>query len=872
MNNIFIIDGRNDSRLDHINKQDVLKNEHEQDLPTQKETFNFTAFAERRYAEHLGKRNGLIAPGEDGELLEFRIFESHKYDSREGKLVDVYSRATYLDLVSAKKINPHVTSPETAKQHAETALDSTEWQVGEVDYVGIRTLTFENYTNPYAYLKRIATEFELELRFYITTDGNGVTGRYVDLIDRIGESRGRTVEFASDLQSIRRVEKTDEIVTALYGIGPEDENGNRLEVFVEDLEALERWGRKGKHIVDVYEPQSDRSEMTLTELRQYTRTELNKRINAVVSYESEIVDLENVSGLENKKIRFADTIRIKDLKFSPPLYLEARIFNQKRDVFVKSNKRVELGDYIEYTQEEVLAIWKVLQQQIRNKISAAELVEYAEPKKVLSDTPPENKNVIWVDTSQVPYIPKVNNFDEWEKMTPTKADEVGAYDKDETDNITKDASRLTDGILNVGAVPLRTSENGTRIVWDGVNGLVQYDENDIPVTWLDLEGNFYATNGYFSGDIEGSTITGSSFSTTLGAGVGRPYQAVNIDQSGFLIQQRQTTPLNVEHYGKALMNAGPHPSTGTLITGMLTLETWNSDVGSSTKYNDRKLELTPSQFTTGGSPTYTFDIPNIAHFTGSIGASKVESSQIIGSRAMLWFIPTADQVQVRNVANNGYADFRARRITTDDILLYSVTGRYNANFPMLQDHDNGNVSVNGSGGDLHLGYFNTDEIFIKRNGRLYADSEYFRIYAGATGTGNHIRITNADGAVSFVQGGAFRHIFAANGTKTGGSYEFDDGIILGMSPTDSPQVLIEYVEFDIPLSKNGTKVYLDSRYRESIYNFAVFPSNGSVIEKGQDYFIVSGDGFADIHIVGERLGEEGLFWDDMKGYENDDQS
>ncbi|MBO1006018.1 phage tail spike protein, partial [Pseudogracilibacillus auburnensis] len=376
MNNIFILDSQNDTVLGHINKQYVLVNEHEQSLENTLSTFTMTCLASAKHTDNLNKRNSLIVPGEDGELLEFRIFESIKYRDSSGFLYEVHAQATYLDLKNAKKINPHKTSSESAFWHVEKALENTEWKIGDIDFKGVRTLDFDDYTNPYDYLKRIAREFELELRFYIRTDGKKVTGRYVDLIDKIGQFRGRTIEFGRDLQSIKRHEKTGDVVTALYGIGPEKEDGTRLEVFVEDLDALERWGRRGKHIIDVYEPQSDRQDMTASQLRTYTQTELNKRINAIVTYEADIVDLENVPGLENKKIRFGDTIRIKDLHFNPPLYLEARIFNQKRNVFDKSVKIVELGDFIEYTEEEVKAIWKLLQEQIQNKITIHELTEY----------------------------------------------------------------------------------------------------------------------------------------------------------------------------------------------------------------------------------------------------------------------------------------------------------------------------------------------------------------------------------------------------------------------------------------------------------------------------------------------------------------
>src|SRR5690625_7216213 len=107
--------------------------------------------------------------------------------------------------------------------------------------------------------------------------------------------------------------------------------------------------------------------------------------------------------MQNKKIRFGDTIRIKDTKFNPPLYLEARVFEQTRSIKSQAKKDIKLGDFVEFTEEEVNAIWIMLQREIRKKIDIDTLRNYAEPKKVESDTPPEikeGKNPIWVDTSR----------------------------------------------------------------------------------------------------------------------------------------------------------------------------------------------------------------------------------------------------------------------------------------------------------------------------------------------------------------------------------------------------------------------------------------------------------------------------------------
>src|SRR5690606_39596424 len=81
--------------------------------------------------------------------------------------------------------------------------------------------------------------------------------------------------------------------------------------------------------------------MTDAQMRQYSQTELNKRINAVVTYECSVIDLENVPGMENKQIRFGDTIKIKDTKFNPPLYIEARVFEQERSIKSKAKRSEE---------------------------------------------------------------------------------------------------------------------------------------------------------------------------------------------------------------------------------------------------------------------------------------------------------------------------------------------------------------------------------------------------------------------------------------------------------------------------------------------------------------------------------------------------
>ncbi|SDZ51244.1 phage minor structural protein, N-terminal region [Evansella caseinilytica] len=383
MSQIHITDGQTDQILSVITAEHILSNNHHKSLKDTLETFSFETFADMPFSNYLGKLNRVIIPNEDGKYIEFVIFEAGKYRSADGVLItEVYTSASYQLLKKSKIIEPQILPGQTTSQAVAFALYNTEWQPGVITFVGSRTFEIDEHTNPYSFLKRVANEFELELRFRVEIDGNKITGRYVDLVPEIGEWQGREIELGKDLHGIRRIEEAGDVVTALVGLGPVREDGTRLEALVEDNEALQRWGRNGQHLIETYEPESTDEDMTLARLTELTKNELEKRVNAVVEYKCDIADLENVPGMENKKIRFGDTIKIKDAKFKPPLYLEARVHTQERDIVNRAQKTVELGDFIEYTEAEVMSIWQSLQAQIRQKISMSDLreVTYTKPE------------------------------------------------------------------------------------------------------------------------------------------------------------------------------------------------------------------------------------------------------------------------------------------------------------------------------------------------------------------------------------------------------------------------------------------------------------------------------------------------------------
>ncbi|NUK29509.1 phage tail protein [Parageobacillus sp. VR-IP] len=483
---IHITDRKTDRILDVIDEDAFWGDKHTKSLKDTLETFDFTTFANKRFSEYLAERNRVIIPDEDGEYIEFIIENTRKFHGADGLFIEVYTSASYTELAKAKVIEPQTTPAWTAKQHADMALEDTEWEVGTVDFAGSRTLTIESYTNPYSYLKQIASEFNLELYFRVETDGNKVTRRHVDLIEHVGGWNGREVEFGKDLIGIERKEDFSSIVTALVGIGPEREDGTRLQVFVEDKDALARWGRNGKHIVDIYEPDSSDSEMTLEQLRSLTEAELAKRIDSSIEYTGDVADLEKMPGLKYEKFRFGDTIRIKDTAFTPPLYLEARIHTVERSIKRNGQKTVTLGDYIEYTEEDVFSIYKRLQAEIAKKVSLSKVMEVTYTKEEIDTKDTNVKNEAAQDATNKANTAESNAKQYADVQDVTVYEDATYYADQVSTNKAQQAEQNAKQYTEAYAE--RKISRGTDPPLNPVEGDFWLDENTNPPIWRKWDG------------------------------------------------------------------------------------------------------------------------------------------------------------------------------------------------------------------------------------------------------------------------------------------------------------------------------------------------------------------------------------------------
>lgn len=141
------------------------------------------------------------------------------------------------------------------------------------------------------------------------------------------------------------------------------------------------------------------------------------------------------------------------------------------------------------------------------------------------------------------------------------------------------------------------------------------------------------------------------------------------------------------------------------------------------------------------------------------------------------------------------------------------------------------------------------------------------------GNGNYIYQHESNGQVEIYMGGRMVHAFKADGTKQGGSIDID-GELLGMSPVDSPQFLIEYVLFDAEATPGGTTHLLDDGFLKAVNGRYYVDAMGAgvTVSKGAGSITLFAEEPTkmDVKVGGERYDKVGAFWQRREDWQADD--
>ncbi|PHB91561.1 hypothetical protein COF04_30805 [Bacillus toyonensis] len=387
-NLLHIVDFKTEQIIGVIKEQDYWDDLRQWELKDNKDKFEFTTADGTKIAASLIQQNLVVKQTRDGTFVSYIITEVEQDTT--GRPKKIYALGEHTKLKKATVIKPQTLQATTVNESTDFALQGTEWKRGITEFVGIRTIHIKDFTNPLDLLKQIASTFELEIRFRTEIMGSFIVGRYVDVIKKVGRDNGKEFLIGKDVQGIRRIENSQDVVTALVGVGPQNsetgefltfEEINNGKIYVGNNDALQRWSKDGKHLFDIYSPQTEDQDMTKQRLKQLTEAELKKRIDSSTSYEVSAVALEKVFGLSHESVRKGDTVRIKDTGFSPPLFLEARLIAADECDTDPSKDKYIFGNYreIKDTRSLIDRLYAQIMGSLSNKASK-ELLDMLDKK------------------------------------------------------------------------------------------------------------------------------------------------------------------------------------------------------------------------------------------------------------------------------------------------------------------------------------------------------------------------------------------------------------------------------------------------------------------------------------------------------------
>ncbi|MCU5235137.1 hypothetical protein OCA28_14855 [Bacillus cereus] len=348
---LHIIDFKTSQIVSAIQPKDYWDDKRHWEIKNNIDTLEFKVFDNTKYAATLMQQNLVLKEVRGGRIVPYVITEVEK--DPDDRSVITYASGAWINLAKGDYIRPQKIEGKTVNEFMDIALVGTKWKRGKTEYAGFHSMTIDEFIDPLSFLKKIASLFELEIIYRVEVVGSQIAGWYVDMVKKRGRETGKEVTLGKDLVGIKRIENSQNICTALIGF-IKKEGGEVLTIadinkgmpYIVDNDAFQRWNEKGKHKFGFYTPETEQ-DITPERLLILMKTELAKRVNTSISYDVQAQSIGRVFGLAHELINEGDTIRIKDVGFTPKLYLEARAIACDESFTDPTQDKYVFGDYRE---------------------------------------------------------------------------------------------------------------------------------------------------------------------------------------------------------------------------------------------------------------------------------------------------------------------------------------------------------------------------------------------------------------------------------------------------------------------------------------------------------------------------------------------
>ncbi|WP_267379384.1 phage tail spike protein [Bacillus sp. GM_Baccil_2] len=377
---LHIVDFKTKQIIASIQPEDYVDDLRHWEIKDNVDILDFKLLEDSPFLDYIQQKNLILKETNPGVITPYVITSIEK-DS-EAHNVTIYASGEWILLDKENYIKPQEIKSWSAEQYLTLGITGTGWEIGLIEAEGKRSFKIEKFISPLQFIQQIATLFDnIEIQ-YRTEIGTGKLRRFIDLVKKRGRETNKEVTLGKDLVGIKRIENSENIITALvpYYIGQDADGNDKLitiesvnngSQYIVDDAAFQRWNVNGKHLFGFYTPESEKDELTPARLLTLAKTELKKRVSAIITYEVNSIDISSVFGYEHEDVSEGDTIRIIDEGMTPTLYLEARAIAGDDSYKDKHQNKHTFGNYVEIVnQDEALRkLYQKMLAMINDKVS-----------------------------------------------------------------------------------------------------------------------------------------------------------------------------------------------------------------------------------------------------------------------------------------------------------------------------------------------------------------------------------------------------------------------------------------------------------------------------------------------------------------------
>lgn len=210
---MFLLFDRNENYISTL--KDILEARHTEEINGE-DTLELTTLDQR-----VSKGHKIAYKANTGEWKEFDVKEVEESHTNDGIERAIFCESSFYETFGDYIEDKRPTNT-TALNALSSALETTRWEVGIVDDLGLNSTNFYR-TSAKEAIQEIAKVWKGEIQTRVEVIGNKIANRYVDLFYKRGGDYGRRFTYSKDLESVTKTVHRDDVITALYGYGKGEE-------------------------------------------------------------------------------------------------------------------------------------------------------------------------------------------------------------------------------------------------------------------------------------------------------------------------------------------------------------------------------------------------------------------------------------------------------------------------------------------------------------------------------------------------------------------------------------------------------------------------------------------------------------------------